>query len=209
MVDRVIQSLSPIRFETYLRAAGFDKSRAMELYIWNAKLGASFHFPIQATEVALRNRIDYALTAEFGRDWWKAAQFTEDLDRQRNSDMQMVLQRIQHKGRTADTDQIVASLSFGFWVGMLHRRYNPTIWSRHLANAFPFLPPEADRQALFDLAGKVQRLRNRISHHEPLIGTNVLEAHGELMKLLQWICPDSAAWVKPYCEAPKLVRLKP
>jgi hypothetical protein len=61
MPQPVIDTMSQRRFETYLQAAGHDRDRAVALYVWNAKIGASFHIPIQAAEVALRNRVNHAL----------------------------------------------------------------------------------------------------------------------------------------------------
>ena len=61
----LIETLRPVisvgRLGTYLVAAGFDPSRALQLYIWNARVGEAFHLPIQAVEVGLRNRINDAL----------------------------------------------------------------------------------------------------------------------------------------------------
>lgn len=205
----VIQTLSADRFDTYLKAAGHDQDRAIRLYIWNAQIGASFHVPIQAVEVALRNTINHALMAKFGAVWWKEPSFTRLFDRERHTDMDMVVRRIQRKGLPLITAQIVAGLSFGFWVGLLQPKYNPDLWSSHLRVAFPHLPPNETRGTLFKYAGDVATLRNRISHHEPIFKRDLLLDFGELMKLLAWICPDTGAWIRPHCHAPALMRVKP
>ncbi len=209
MIEFVIESLSHERFETYLQAAGYDRKRAIDLYIWNAKLGASFHIPIQAVEVALRNRVNHALVTEFGPDWWGLEKFLILLDRERNRDLDMVRKRIERKGLMLETDQIVASLSFGFWVGMLHSRYNPPIWGAHLRTSFPFLPTKENRNSVFQVAGKIANFRNRISHHEPLIKSNVMQHYSETMLFLRWLCPNTEAWIRPYCSVPSIVRQKP
>jgi hypothetical protein len=121
----IIATLSRRRFDTYHIAAGHDAERALALYLWNAKLGASFHVPIQAIEVALRNRVNRALMTEFGPNWWSAHRLGLLLDRERINDLETVKSRISRKKLRLDTDQIVASLSFGFWVGMLQAKYNP------------------------------------------------------------------------------------
>lgn len=209
MVSVVIDTLSHKRFDTYLFASGRNQERAMALYLWNAKLGASFHLPIQAAEVALRNRINRALVTEFGPDWWRNPLFVDLIDRERKRDLDTVRSRIERKGSTLETDQIVAGLSFGFWVGMLHRRYNPYLWSKRLRDAFPSLPKSENRDSIFKLAGRVAYLRNRISHHEPLIKGNLSQTYSDVMALLQWLCPATAAWVKPHCDVQKIIRTKP
>jgi hypothetical protein len=45
---------------------------------------------------------------------------------------------------------------------------------------------------------KVVTLRNRISHHEPLIGRDNLSNFSNLMTLMEWICPEKAAWIRPH-----------
>lgn len=179
------------------------------MYEWNARLGASFHFPIQAVEVALRNRVNLALVAEFGIDWWKDPRFLATMDRERIRDLDTVKARILRKRINLETDQIVAGLSFGFWVGMLQPKYNPVLWGAHLRTAFPHLPPTENRQSLFKVGGEIASFRNKISHHEPLLKINALGRYSDLMKMLRWICPTTADWVKPLCDVPKVVRLKP
>lgn len=207
MVAVVIRTLSQRRFETYLLEAGHDEKRAMALYEWNARIGASFHIPIQAAEVALRNRINLTLVAEFGQNWWSDAKFLEIIEHDR--DISTVKSRIEHMRLRLETDQIVAGLSFGFWVGMLKPKYNPPIWGRHLRTAFPSLPKEIGRDELFKLSGAVAKFRNRISHHEPLIKDDISQQHSNVVRLIAWICPDTARWVRPLCEAPKIIRQKP
>lgn len=209
MPERVIRTLSARRFETYLHAAGHDRTRAVDLYLWNAKIGAAFHIPIQAVEVALRNNVNQALMAEFGSDWWKERRFLAVIDRERHRDLRTVRSRIAHRGLTLETDQVVAGLSFGFWVGMLQPKYNPTVWGAHLRAVFPALPSSESRDTLFRLASSVANFRNRISHHEPLIKTDVLKVHGDVLRLLSWLCPATAQWIRPHCEVPRLVRVKP
>jgi hypothetical protein len=205
----VIRTLSVDRFDTYLKAAGHDIDRAIRLYVWNAQIGSSFHIPIQAVEVALRNTINNALVAKFGADWWRNQAFTKLFDRERRTDMDMVIRRIQRKGLPLITAQIVAGLSFGFWVGLLQPKYNPDVWSSQLRVAFPHLPATETRVTLFKYAGDVATLRNRISHHEPIFKRDLLTDFGELMKLLAWICPDTSSWIRPHCQVPALMRSKP
>lgn len=209
MVAAIIDTISLPRFDTYLTAAGYNRDRALLMYLWNAKVGASFHLPIQAVEVSLRNRVNHALLAEFGPDWWKDRKFRSIIDRERVRDLETVQSRIIRKKIALETGQIVAGLSFGFWIGMLQRRYNPPIWGHRLQESFLHLPRTETRGSLFELGGQVAHFRNRISHHEPIIKDDIMRRYSETMKMLTWLCPDTAAWLRPHCEIPKLVRQKP
>lgn len=209
MSGQVIDTMSARRFDTYLTASGHNRERALDLYLWNAKLGASFHIPIQAVEIALRNKVNHALVTEFGPDWWKDRRFNTIIDRERLRDLETVRARISHKKLVLETDQIVSGLSFGFWVGMMQSRYNPAIWGTHLRTSFPNLPLSESRKSLFKIGGDIATFRNRISHHEPLLKANVLGIYGDIMKTLKWLCPKTEGWVRPHCDVARIARLKP
>ena len=194
---------------TYLVAAGHDEARAMRLYIWNARLGEAFHVPIQAVEVALRNSVNYALMAEFGAEWWRNKNYLFLIDHDREADLNTVKRRIKNRKQHENVGQIVAGLSFGFWVGMLQARYNPALWSKQLKPAFPHLPEGRSRKSLATRAGEIAFLRNRISHHEPLIKRSAIDDYKLVTEMLGWLCPHKLAWVKPHCRVPELARLKP
>ncbi|SDR56914.1 Abi-like protein [Rhizobiales bacterium GAS113] len=209
MIRVVIQTLSVERFGTYRLAGGHDDARAIALYVWNAQLGEAFHTPIQAVEVGLRNCINHALAAKFGQDWWRERKFRKLLDRERLADLDMVQRRIGRRGLPLVTSQIVAGLSFGFWVGMLHARYNPDIWSGQLRASLPHLPATENRHSLFQKAGAIAFLRNRISHHEPIFKRDILADFRDIMNLIKWICPSTETWIRPHCRVPELARQKP
>jgi hypothetical protein len=205
----ILNAISPDRFKTYLIAAGHDQARALRLYLWNARLGEAFHVPIQAVEVGLRNSINIALSNVYTPNWWECKNLFDLLDEERRGDLSIVLKRIRNRKLELYTGQVVAGLSFGFWVGILDGRYNPPIWGGQLRTAFPFFPPNRARKSLHGRVRDVATLRNRISHHEPLIGRDSLADFSNLMALLEWIYPAKATWIRPYCHVPQIVRQRP
>ena len=203
------RSISSDRLGTYLTAAGFDEDRALQLYIWNAHVGEAFHLPVQGAEVALRNAINSALCEKFTAQWWESLDFLRITDRERKEDLITVISRIKKRKKPCVTGQVVAGLSFGFWVGMLQSGYNIPIWSSHLRVAFPNLPADKNR---FDVAASAKRvadLRNRIGHHEPILRMNLSVEYKAVMDLLTWLCPVKSEWLKPKCRVPALLREKP
>jgi hypothetical protein len=205
----IIATLSNERFATYLRAAGYDQARALNLYLWNAELGGGFHLPIQAVEIALRNKVNQALVSEFGQNWWRNDRFLALLDQPRSADLQLVKTRLQSRGLNLQTGQIVASLSFGFWAGMLQTRYNPNIWTKQFQKSFPDFPMSQSMRRLAQSCSRIANFRNRVSHHEPIFNKDLSAIHSEILRTLAWLCPDTHAWVKPICRVPKLLRSKP
>jgi len=209
LIERLRPTISADRLGTYLTAAGFDGDRALRLYVWNAYIGEAFHLPIQAAEVGLRNRIDAALRVVYGIDWWDDANFLRIGGRERQSDVETAKRRITRRNQTVSTPQMVANLSFGFWVGTLQPSYNPNVWSKQLRVSFPDIPANKNR---FDLAAGAKRvadLRNRIWHHEPIFRMSLSEEFSAVMQLLSWVCPMKEAWIRPQCRVQTLLRQKP
>ena len=209
LLDQLRPSLSSDRVATYLTAAGFDADRALRIYLWNAHVGEAFHLPIQAVEVALRNSINKGLSNVWGENWWRDPHFLRHAEREQVSDIETAKVRIKRRNKVLCNGQIVATLSFGFWVAMLRPRYNPPVWSSNLRVVFPNLPEDKTRYDLADSAKQSADLRNRIWHHEPIFRMDLSAEFHRVMELLGWICPTTAQWVRPHCRVHSLLRHKP
>lgn len=209
LIEQLRPVISDERMGTYLTAAGFDADRALRLYIWNALVGEAFHLPVQSVEVALRNRMNLHLIELYGDKWWQEDAFLRIAGRERASDIETALRRIRNRGAALETGQIVATLSFGFWSSLLHKRYNPALWGGRLHAAFPSLPANQTRATLAQRVKRVADFRNRVWHHEPILKRDLLAEYSAVMELLTWICPIKATWVRPHCRVPALMRQKP
>jgi hypothetical protein len=209
LIDRLRPVISDARLGTYRVAAGFDDERALALYLWNAEVGEAFHLTIQAVEVALRNRTSAALERLFGAEWWASPDLLSVLDGERKADLDLVLKRIRNRKLPLAAGQVVAGLSLGFWVGMLHKRYNPTLWGGRLHQAFPDYPLDRNRASLAEAASRVAWLRNRIWHHEPIIHLDLSLEHARVVRLLRWLSVAKADWIVPHSRLAQLLHNKP
>lgn len=204
------RTISPERWRTYRFAAGFRDQVATELYLWNAAIGQSFHFPLQAVEVALRNVTHAALMALYGADWCFDNNCRGMLGQRLVDDLDKAEQRFVKKyGVTPTTPQLLASLSLGFWVSLLRKPYHGAIWAAHAPAAFPNLAPGETMQDVSRTGTAVQDLRNRIFHQEPLLGHNLSQDYAEVLKLLGWMCTETRDWVRQNSSVPKVVRERP
>ena len=190
-------------------AAGHDEARALQLYQWNAQLGEAFHLPIQAVEIALRNRINAVLVANFGGDWWRNPAFLSLADGRQIAAIDEAKARIGKRGQAVVTGQIVAGLSFGLWDSMLDARYNPAVWSHALSVGFPDLPGGKSRDDLQKVSRQIANFRNRIWHHEPIFKANIPQEYSRCMEMLKWLCPHKQKWIKPQCKVMTVLRLTP
>lgn len=209
MIRTLETTISAQRLSTYLLAANHNETRALDLYLWNARLGETFHLPLQAVEIAFRNRINAVLILEFGPDWWRAPAFVALASPYQQKEIKSSQDRIGKTGRAVSTGQIVAGLSFGFWVSMLDGHLNPRIWSRHLRTAFPHLPDGYTRAKVQGHMRKMADFRNRIWHHEPIFNKNITQEFSNIMAALGWLCRDKQAWIKPHCKVMQVHRDRP
>ncbi|WNC95574.1 Abi family protein (plasmid) [Paraburkholderia sp. FT54] len=115
-------------------------------------------------------------------------------------------------------DQVVASLSFGFWPAFLND-LPPIQRSQILAEVFPHYPKGSRKHwsfpdnvnQLIQVLKDIQDLRNRIAHHEPIWKPHRLtrterhwwnsvqsiqNKHREIVDVLGWCCTDSAVLYK-------------
>lgn len=204
------RTISPERWRTYEIAAGFHVELAHRLYLWNAAIGQSFHFPLQTVEVSLRNVVHIALTNLHGPEWATDPACRAMLKAKQADDIIKAERRhYSIYNLVATTPQIVASLSLGFWAAMLRKGYNHSIWATQTGYAFPNLNQNYSIIDVSKAASRIQDLRNRIFHQEPLIGRNLSRDYGDILLLLGAICPETRDWMRAHSSVPLVMRERP
>jgi hypothetical protein len=192
------------RLEPYLRACLGDRSAAVRLYAWNIQVSAAFQAPLGCLEVEYRNALHYQLSALFGRDdWWLAPNILMHHTAQRM--VADAMQEIQRRREPLTPGRTVAELSFGFWVSLLGSGadYETRLWRPALRHAF--LGYHGRRRPLHQEFDEVRRLRNRIAHHEPIYRRDLVTDHLRIMRLLSYISPEYAAWVRRHDRVPEVL----
>lgn len=203
------RTVSAPRWKSYMLASGFRSDSANSLYLWNVAIGQSFHFPIQALEVALRNVIANALAEGFGQDWWRNPACMEMIGNKLQEDILKAQRRyLKRTGKETDTGQIIASLSLGFWAATLNSRHQ-TFWHQHRADAFPYFEKARPLRELSLAINRIHDLRNRIAHHEPVFRRSLSDDYGVILRILGWICPQTRGWVRENSSVPAVLRMRP
>ena len=176
--DEMIRLLSVPRLSTYTAACGGDIKAAIELYQWNLEVSSALFTAVHYFEVALRNTIDVRLAKDFGgsQSWFDAP--ATPLSSGAKAKVRQARGRVVEAGHQVTHGRVVAELSLGFWWTLFADSYNRTLWGPSLRQAFP----HARRDRLHSEIDKVRLLRNRIAHHEPLIGHDL---HAEYTRILQ------------------------
>lgn len=211
------------------RMSRFAGSRAaIKLYVWNTRMAKCLLEDIQHVEVLLRNKIDTAISTETkDPDWlinisYYDPAFTgrgpvaRGCDSSYTRNINKAIHRTGNPYSTASKGRIIAELSFDHWRFLLTARKEPTTWiflKRHLQDYDIGGKP---RQNFEDEVEYVLRLRNRLSHHEPITGTSLHqeyvylhEATRRVHQLATWIDSSAAQWIRQNSRAQKLWTRRP
>jgi hypothetical protein len=193
--------LSAPRFDRYLRDAHGDVDWAMRLYWWNVEVSAAFYGPLHCLELTLRNAINDRLSAYYDvAEWWSVAPLTTDGRRKVDGAVRDVALRRQGGRRPGD---VVAALTFGFWVSLLSRSYDRPLWVPTLHRAFSHY--SGRRSDLHDNFFSMLLFRNRIMHHEPIYHRDLVADHAKIYRLVGYLSQDVRDTLSALDRAPNVL----
>jgi Abi-like protein len=167
------QALSLERFGRYLDWAEGDRAKAIQLYTLNTRLSESFYTPLQALEVALRNSIHSVMTEARHEGWFHDPGML--LAEKQPGQLAQAISDIQRERKEATPGRIVAALTFSFWNSMFGKEYE-TLWQTTLHRIAA--RPDGKGLTRKDFSRPlthIRLLRNRIAHHEPIIGAGTCQ----------------------------------
>lgn len=203
------RTITQERLTRYLRATGGNVSRALELYELNVQLSTCLYGLLHGLEITVRNAEHHALTTSYGTaSWYDLAPLTAYW-------VDQVNKAKAKPGVGGIPGKVVAELTFGFWVDLLQNRHHWNLWVRQkLHTAFP--NARLHRSKIHDRLKEIQLIRNRISHHEPIITASNAIYNGDaltplpdLLECIEWVCADTAQWIQAefkYVEAQRILR---
>jgi hypothetical protein len=196
--------LSADRMRRYVKACGGNVQKGMTLYRYNLILSSEMLKIISCFEVALRNRIDRTLEPYFGNDWLRDSCLPGGIfDNPRTLGTQKIIGKA-YQGLIATSSytptKLMAEMEFGIWKYMYSGpQYSAT--GQKLLSVFPSKPKSTptlhiDNKYIFNELDRINQIRNRIAHHEPICFTagmpikSVVYAQSEyarILKLLGWM----------------------
>ncbi|MDO3648946.1 hypothetical protein [Nocardia mangyaensis] len=182
-IDR---ALSSARYAPYLARAGGDPVFAQQLYDWNVSVSKEFYTPLNWMEVSLRNAVHDQLAAKWVRpDWWNIA----PLDHVGQGAVSRARAKV--KRQVVSADDVVAQLSFGFWVSLFSAANDRAMWVPCLHKAFPHY--RGPRKILHRELNTIRLFRNRVMHHEPIHHRHLEADHRTMLRVLGYISADAVA----------------
>ena len=192
----------------YTSAARGDIALAIELYELNIEASECIFGVLHLAEICIRNSIHTALMNEIGSQQWfrvgvvlprigRPIAYTQPM-------REMIDKAIRGAGAAASSGKIIAEITFGFWTSPLTNKFQQSLWIPFLHKAFPNfkgLPRTVHRRI-----ETIQRLRNRIAHHERVLTSlnqvytgNFAQPYLGLPAVLEcvrWASIPAADWVE-------------
>lgn len=205
-------ALSNERLDKYKRDGDRTDAEALGRYFFNIAVCEALYPSLQGLEVALRNSLDAAITDRYGERWLTPTSVC--LTRWDQDYVVAAEDRLaEQKGDEWGHPDLVAAMSFGFWVGLLSKNYDASthyhkgaFWPHLLKAAFPHIPKhKRDRANIEGFLTKTRRLRNRVFHHEPVWHyRDLVEQHDAIIEATGWMCPELAQAVSLFDRFPEV-----
>lgn len=204
----------------YLAACGNNTKKAMTLYRYNLLLSRELFTVIGCFEIALRNRIDAHYLGKHGDDWLKKAVDTGGMYMTRSSRIAagIIQDALRSLGHQYSHSKMVAELGFGFWrYQFANPQFNAA--GATLLQIFPGKPTSTpqrqyNNRTIFNELAKINTLRNRIAHHEPIcfkpgqptVNTNyAAQNYALIIKLFHWMRIDEQDLLYGLDHVPKTI----
>lgn len=241
-------SVPPARMSTFLRETpNGTADEALSLYLWDRNLATAFLADLAIVEVVLRDALHRAATNEWGVHWYEEMPLDSRSEKSLKDAWSRLPKQLQRNPYRSDIPgRLVANCMFGFWTNLLdqggytglgprRRRISYDDNWQALRKAFPGGRREADRQRrnspthsdeitfsrawVFQVCKRVNDIRNRVAHHEPVLNgfplkgqssngagrrLSPLEAHEEILSLSRMVDRGMASWLQRNSKVPQM-----
>jgi len=202
------RTLTRGRISRYLTATSGDLDQALQLYEKNVAVSEALFGILHGLEITVRNSLHHALSTDIGvADWYQhdlALPFPSFPQLAFTAPMRNMLDKARRSaGPGAPVGKLVAELTFGFWPFLISGQYH-NLWSASAHHAFPHA--RIPRSFVHTRLETIQRLRNRIAHHEPILSSTneVYTGHPHnpkialpaLLECVYWVSPATADWLR-------------
>ena len=196
--DQFHTAISRPRFSRYHTACEGNRRRALKLYRANIMLSQKMYALIGVFEIILRNSIDRHFIALKGSCWLEDAVQPEgyfDVSPGCEDSFHVVQEALQKLGIEYTHDGLITKLSFGFWTYQFAKRQYAAA-GNSLLEIFPNRPFGTKQKEVFQNLIRINDIRNRIAHYEPICFDKdtdavstvlVLHRYRLIVELLSWL----------------------
>lgn len=212
MDSAVARLLTEERLGRYVRAGGSEQA-GWDLYVWNSQMCSVYLEALSWVEVGLRNatadQMDQLRRSTEPEGEWldpRTEWFSPWFQIGSVKNLKQARSQALRGGDAPVAGRVVAELTFGFWVRLYSRHYEASLWTPALRHAFP---PKMARSTVHDRLLVLQRLRNRVAHHEPVFEQNHAGNIERIIETISWLDESFARAVEPELRFPAVLARRP
>lgn len=200
--------MSKPRMDRYLIACSNNTRNAMTLYRLNLKLSQELFTIISCLEISLRNSIDNHYLKIHGNNWLKKSVETNGIFENKKcfNTSKIINRSLKKLDNNYTHSKLIAEMDFGFW-RYLFSKPQFHAGGQSLLKIFPAKPKsnlsiQYNNKYVFNELEKINKIRNRIAHHEPIcfkfylpiIDTKYVREQYRLIKeLFYWMNIDESS----------------
>jgi hypothetical protein len=145
---------------------------------------------LHLAEVTIRNFALKRLIAKYGKHWYNNSTLLDyRLSKKLAGELREAAQRELDLGRRGNlSDYITSELTFGFWVNVLTKTFQPDLWHAPLHSVLPGFPRGKTIVDLHDGVEFVRTFRNNVAHHKNIVFKPVVENYERTLEVTGLIC---------------------
>lgn len=156
----------------------------------------AFYPALNAIEITLRNRLYEVGAVRYPPDTYRDIPCWLDRDpsmlgKREAITVATTIRKMRDKGMPVDADQLIASLTFGFWTNLFDSWYErrQTLWPHLLSAAFPNIARRyRTRRYIASRFNRIRHLRNVVFHHGAIWHwKNLSQSHHDVVEALGWL----------------------
>jgi hypothetical protein len=117
-----------------------------------------------------------------------------------------IQEAVRRCGPAARPGKVVAELSFGFWRYLTSSAHEKSLWVPFLHTAYP---PGTARKDVDRRISRLNELRNRVAHHEPIFSQPLGSAMQDLIYVCALFSTDVATYVQATSSVGQLLKRRP
>lgn len=156
--------------EQYISKERLKRYKNYKEYLNNIKLSKDFYIPLSIAEISFRNSLTKFFDNKIGINWLSRNDILQ-ADAQRS--IQNAAKILHQQKKQVTQDNLIAELSFGFWIRLLTKAYSSYLRYNDLKQIFPNLPSSQNksmnRHSVFTKLNNIRLFRNKVFHHDKII----------------------------------------
>ncbi|MEA3353941.1 MAG: hypothetical protein U9Q33_09020 [Campylobacterota bacterium] len=156
--------------QQFISDSRLTQYKNIDEYFQNLKLCKQYYIPLSIIEIALRNSLNKFFSYKVDFDWLRSDSFIQDRSKKK---IETAIKVLISENKNIHQDNILAELSFGFFVVFFKQPYQQYLRYNDLKQIFPNLPSSKEkkinRHFVFTKLNNIRLFRNKVFHHDKII----------------------------------------